>query len=145
MVEKSDGSDGSHGIAPVERVVMTARGKLPLVAGQHIVEAEPLELVFDREGDEARRWRMVAHVDRRDMLELFRQGRSPVDPVQLLSMDPFRPVRLVLRPDAELAAALDAVQDRRPVVDPRSGIVEPGLKLDLLDLARFAFVEARES
>lgn len=128
-------------VAPVERVVMTPRGAVPLVAGDHIVEAAPLEVVFEREGDAARRWRLVAHVDRTAMLTLFRERLSPIDPAQLLAMDPFSPVRVVVEPDPELCAALDTVQDRRRVVDPRTGIIDPTVKHDLLDLARSNFVE----
>lgn len=127
---------------PAERVVLTPRGRHPLYTGRAVVLAEPLELIFEREGQGLRRWQLVASLDRRAMLELFQAEISPITPAELLYLDPFKPVRVVLEPNRELGDALDAVQDHRSVVNPTTGLLDPAIKDPVLDLRRSTFVEA---
>lgn len=129
-------------VEPVERVVLTPRGPQPLYSGGAVVQAKPLELIFEREGQALRRWVMVAHLDRTAMLDLFRAGVSPINPAELLYLDPFKPVRVVFEPDRALGDALDAVQDTRSVVHPTTGVLDPDIKDAVLDLRRSTFVEA---
>lgn len=125
-----------------ERVIQTARAPVPLTARHHAIHATALELSYDHTPPAPRRWQLTAHIDRRDLLTLFREGISPIEPPQILTLDPFKPIRLVMTPDPPLAAALDGIEDERPVIDPKTGQIHPHLKPTLLDLTRHHFTEA---
>ena len=131
-------------------VTYRVRGPHTLRFGDTVLDGgvttqEALGLTYERQGDAgARQWRVEIDVDRADLLPLAHAEVINLTPPEILRYTIQTPISLWFTPTLMLAQALDEFEDREPLVSPVTKLLDPRLKLQILDTRNLIFLTARQ-